>query len=171
MEAQSKPTERSLLMTLLIVVGAVAVIGLGTWGVFTLLDGGPVPADEARVEISFTGDGTTFVGDREIVAGTVTVTYSNDSDAASILYVMGYETGSDALADELQVVEEGGIVITGEPPTAGYFEVLYDQPVAPGTHTYTVDLEAGNTYLFDAGPEDFHQSGLWRLAVIEVFEP
>lgn len=171
MQAQSQPAERSRLMGVLAVVAGIAVVGLGAWGIVWWQDGGAVPADEAQIDIAFTGDGTSFVGDREIIEGTVTVTFSNETDSEGMLYVMAYETGSDALAEELEVVEEGDSVITSDAPTAGFSEVLADWPVSPGTHTYTVDVEAGNTYLFDAGPEDFHQSGLWRMAVIEVVEP
>lgn len=171
MQAQSRSTERSRLTTLLAVVGIIAVVGLATWGVLALLDGGPVPAGEAQVDVAFTGDGTSFVGDREIVEGTVTVTFANDSGSEVMLYVMAYETDSNALAEELRMIEEGGSLVTGDAPIAGFTEVLSEWPVSPGTHSYTVDLEAGNTYLFDAGLEDYHQSGIWRMAVIEVVEP
>jgi len=133
--------------------------------------GGPVAADEAQIEITFTGDGTSFVGDREIIEGTVTVTFSNETDSVATVYVMGYETGSAALAEELKVVEEGNSVVTGDAPTAGYFEVDFEalgDYVPPGTYTWTMDLGPDNTYLFDVGPEGFHTKGLWRMAVIEV---
>lgn len=171
MQAQSRPADRSSVTTLGAAAAVVVVIGLGIWGIFVLLGGGPVPADEARIEVAFTGDGTSFVGDREIVEGTVTVTFSNETDSDGILYVMAYETGSDALAVELEMIEVGGSLVTSDPPVAGYTEVLSDWPASPGTHSYTVDMEAGNTYLFDAGFEDYHQSGIWRMAVIEVVAP
>jgi hypothetical protein len=88
--------------------------------------GGPVPADEARVEITFTGDGASFVGDREIAEGAVTVVFSNESDSAARFAILGYETGSDALAEELEVMDEGDAVVTRDAPTDGYFEVGFD---------------------------------------------
>lgn len=84
---------------------------------------------------------------------------------------MGYETGSAALAEELEVIEEGGSVMTGAGPTAGFVEVDFEalgELVDPGTHTWSMDLEPGNTYLFDVGPEGFHIKGMWRSAVIDV---
>jgi hypothetical protein len=39
--------------------------------------------------------------------------------------------------------------------------------VEPGTHGWVMDLKTG-TYIFDVGPEDFHDTGLWRAAVFEV---
>lgn len=133
--------------------------------------GAPVPAEAAQIEITFTGDQADFVGDREIVDGTVTVTFLNESDDLAIFTVLGYETGSAALADELEVVAEGASVITGDAPTEGYVEVEFEgfgDRVPPGSHTWKMDLEPGYTYLFDVGPKDFHVSGLWRAAVIEV---
>ena len=132
---------------------------------------GPVPADEAQLEFTFTGDGASFAGDREIAEGAVIVLFSNEADGAAIFTILGYETGSDALAEELEVMEEGGTVVTSDAPTDGYFEAEFDdlgEAVAPGDYSWTVDLVAGNTYLFDVGAEDFHVSGMWRPAVIEV---
>jgi len=131
---------------------------------------GAAPADEAQIEITFTGDGTTFVGDRRIIEGNVTVRFSNESDGRTIVAVLGYETGSEALADELEVLAEGRSVVTGDLPTEGYFEVEFEGQgdLVPGSHTWTMDLGPGNTYLIDVGPEGFHTEGLWRAAVIEV---
>ncbi len=132
---------------------------------------GPVPADEAQLELTFTGDGASFAGDREIAEGVVIVLFSNESDGAAIFTILGYETGSDALTEELEVMGEGGTVVTSDAPTAGYFEAEFDdlgEAVAPGDYSWTVNLVAGNTYLFDVGAEDFHVSGMWRPAVIEV---
>lgn len=170
MQAQTKPTGRSRVLTVLVVIAGIVVIGLGIWAIFALVDGGPVPADEAEVSIAFTGDGTSFVGDRDIAEGSVAVNFSNETDAPAVVYFMGYATGSDALAEELGVLEEGGSFVTSDPPTAGFFEVFGDT-VEPGAHTWTLDLKAGNTYLFDVGPENFHEDGIWRMAVIEVVEP
>jgi hypothetical protein len=54
-------------------------------------------------------------------------------------------------------------------PAEGYVEVELEGSgeLAPGIHTWTVDLEPG-TYLFDVGPPSFHTTGLWRAAIIKV---
>ncbi len=128
-----------------------------------------VVADEAQIEISYTEDGTAYAGDREIIEGTLTVTFSNETDNEAIVGLLRYETGSDALAEELEVIQEGHRSVTADPPTEGYVEVNLEgsSVLAPGSHTWTVDLEPG-TYLFDVGPLDFHITGLWRAAVFEV---
>ena len=84
---------------------------------------------------------------------------------------MGYETDSDALAEALEVLEEGGTIVTSAAPTAGYYEVEFDglgELVQPGSYSWTMELVAGNTYLLDVGPEGFHTKGIWRAAAIEV---
>lgn len=146
----------------------VAAVAVAIWIIND--DGGPVPADQARIEFTFTGDGTSFLGDREIIEGTVTVEFSNKTDDRAVVAVLEYQTGSAALASELEVIEEGGMVVTSDPPTAGFEWVEAEgmNDLGPGGHTWTMDLEAGNTYLIDVGPEGFHTKGLWRAAVIEV---
>jgi hypothetical protein len=129
-----------------------------------------VAADDAQIEITYTEDGTTYVGDREIIEGTATVTFSNETDGEAVVALLRYETGSAALAEELEFLEEGNRVVTGDkPPTAGFDDVDLEGSggLVPGSHTWTVDLEPG-TYLFDLGPVDFHTTGLWRAAVFEV---
>lgn len=129
----------------------------------------PVAAGEAQIDITYTDSGTTYVGDREIIEGTATIGLSNQTASEAIVVLLRYETGSAALAEELQLVEEGSRLVTGELPTAGYDEIdlAGSGVLAPGIHTWAVDLEPG-TYLFDVGPLDFHTSGLWRAAIFEV---
>lgn len=135
----------------------------------TTVDDGPVKAEEAQIEMTYTGDEVSFVGDHEIIEGTVTVNFSNESTTTPILAVFGYETGSEALAQELEFLAEGERgVPNGDLPVTGFFEVdfdLGDGPV-PGSHTWTIDLAPG-TYIFDVGPGDV-TTGFWRIAVIEV---
>ena len=128
-----------------------------------------VTEGEAQVAITYTGSGTTYVGGDEFIEGTVTIRLSNETDSEAIVVLLRYETGSAALAEELEVVEEGSRLVTGELPTAGYDEVDLEGSGAllPGSHTWAVDLQPG-TYLFDVGPLDFHTTGLWRAAVFEV---
>ena len=129
----------------------------------------PVAAGEAQIDITYADSGTTYVGDREIREGTATVTFANETGAEAIVILMRYETGSAALAEELELVEEGGVLVTPDPPTAGYDEIDLEGSGAlmPGSYNWTVDLEPG-TYLFDVGPLDFHTTGLWRAVVFEV---
>lgn len=131
--------------------------------------GGPVEANEALIEMAYTDDGTSYTGDREIIEGTVTVTFANETTTTPLLAVFGYETGSDALAEELAFLEEGERgVPSGALPVTGFFDIEFDPgDLGPGSHTWSMDLVPG-TYLFDIGPEDFMTTGLWRMAVIEV---
>ena len=152
---------RSRVMLLTVAVGLV-VASCG---------GGPVEADEALIEMTYTDDGTSFTGDREVIEGTVTVTFANETTTTPLLAVFGYETGSEALAEELAFLEEGERAVpSGVLPVTGSFDIEWDMgdgDLGPGSHTWTMDLVPG-TYLFDIGPEDFMTTGLWRMAVIEV---
>jgi hypothetical protein len=151
------------------VVAIIVLVGLAVVAWVMRDDEGPVATDEAQIEITFGDDGTSFVGDREITEGTVTVAFSNETDSVAIVALFGYTPGSAGLAEELEFLEEGDRGVPIGTPEAGYFEVDIEgsDDVAPGSHTWTMDLEPG-TYLFDVGPEDFHTTGLWRAAVIEV---
>ena len=152
-----------------VVVAIIVTVGVAALA-WIMTSAGPVPAEEAQIEITFSGDGTSFVGDREIIEGTATVTFSNETDGRAILVVLGYETGSAALAEELGVMAEGSSVVTSNAPTAGFSEIEFEgqNDLVPGSHSWTMDLEPGNTYLVDVGPEGFHTKGIWRAAIIEV---
>jgi hypothetical protein len=152
---------RAAVVAVIVVAGAVAVLMYN--------DGGPVPADEARIELTYGDDGTSFVGDHEIIEGTLTVTFVNETTTTPLLAVFGYETGSDALAQELAFLGEGERGVPGGGlPAGGFFDIEFEPgDLGPGSHTWTMDLIPG-TYLFDIGPEDFLTAGLWRMAVIEV---
>jgi len=129
-----------------------------------------VAADQAQIQMTYTGEGTSYVGDREIIeGGPATVTFSNETTGLVLVDVLRYKTGSDELAEELALVEEGNSVVPSRPPGAGYVRAWSGGlgGLEPGSHTWTMDLEPG-TYVFDAGPEDFMTTGLWRVAVIEV---
>lgn len=154
-----------------LVAAIVVLVGIAVVAWVLTNDGGPVPADEAQFEMTFTDDGTSFVGDHAIIEGNITVTFSNETDGTAMLAVWGYETGSAALAEELEFLAEGELGVPGGPlPVAGFFEPEFEIPggdPVPGSHTWTMELRPG-TYLFDVGPADFMTTGLWRAAVIEV---
>ena len=154
---------------LAVVVAIIVLVGVAVVAWVMRDDEGPVAADEAQIEITYTDDGTSFVGDHEIIEGTVTVAFSNETDSVAIVAMFGYESDSAGLAEELEFLEEGDLGVPVGAPEAGYFEVDIEgsDDVAPGSHTWTMDLGPG-TYVFDVGPEDFHTTGLWRAAVIEV---
>jgi hypothetical protein len=48
---------------------------------------GPVAAHEAHIEITYSDDGTSFTGDREITEGTINVTFVNEADSEASLAV------------------------------------------------------------------------------------
>lgn len=154
---------RSRLMLLTVLVGLVAA-SCGS---------GPVAADEAQIEMTYTDDGTSYEGDREIVEGTVTVTFVNESDAPVTWSIWGYETGSEPLAEEMAFLAEGENGVPPAPmPVAGFYVIdlgFPDDIGEPGSQTSTLDLVPG-TWIFDVGPEDFRTTGLWRAAVIEVVD-
>ena len=82
---------------------------------------GSVAADEAQIEMTYTGEGTSYVGDREIIeGGPATVTFANETTGLVLVDVLRYETGSDELAQELAIVEEGNSIVPSGPPGAGY---------------------------------------------------
>lgn len=155
------------------VVLAVVVLAVGAAVVAWLVmsDDGPVAADEAQIEMTYSGDAVSYVGDHEVIEGTLTVTFTNETDAPAMFIVFGYETGTEALAEELEFVGEGDRAVpSGPDPVAGFFDVDFEYSgdiSEPGSHTWTMDLAPG-TYIFDVGPDDFMTTGLWRLAVIEV---
>jgi hypothetical protein len=154
---------------LVAVIAIIVIVGVAVLAWIMTNDEGPVAADEAQIEMTYTDDGTSFVGDHKITEGTVTVTFSNETTTTPEFVVFGYETGSEALAEELEFLEEGDRgVPSGTLPAAGFFDVDFDPgELVPGSHTWTMELRPG-TYIFDVGPEDFMTTGLWRIAVIEV---
>lgn len=129
---------------------------------------GPVAADKAQIEMTYTDDGTSYEGDRKIIQGTASVTFSNETAGAISVDVFRYETGSDGLAEELALVQEGNRAVLTGPPVAGFNREFF-QTFQPGSNTWTMTLIPG-TYIFDAGPSDYITTGLWRLAVIEVVD-
>ena len=126
-------------------------------------------ADEAKIEITYTDDGTAYVGDRMIVEGTATVRFSNETASEAVVILFWYEPGSAGVAEELEYLLEGDHGVPIGDPAEGWVEVELEGSggAAPGSHAWTVDLVPG-TYFFDVGPLDFHTTGLWRAVVFEV---
>lgn len=150
------------LIAIILVVGAAVVVWIATSGQ------GPVAASDAQLEMTLTDEGSAFVGDHEIVEGTATITFTNETAGPVTFMAFGYETGSVALAEELGFLEEGdyGVPI-GVDPAEGFFDPDIGGEFEPGEHTLTADLQPG-TYIFDASTGDVMTAGLWRVAVIEV---
>jgi hypothetical protein len=140
----------------LVVVGAVVVAWVLAAG------GGPVAAGDAQIEVTFTGDGTSYDGDREIVEGDADITFVNDSDFLAWFVILRFDTGSAELAAELDLLTEGGSVFSD---TALPFDPEFNQTFAVGTHSVEFTLEPG-TYIFDTGME--FVAHVNRAAVIEV---
>jgi ketosteroid isomerase-like protein len=154
-------------------VFAIAVVSLGLGaGVGACADGDDreptsdaVPAAEARIEVSFTGDGTSYVGDRNILEGSANLTFHNDSADDASLAVLRFDTDSEELAEELAFIPEGSSEMPGDRMPAS-FEFLEEYP--PGSHSATIELRTG-AYLVDVaatGPAD--STVVWRAAMIEV---
>lgn len=152
-----------------LLVGVVATVVLVGAVVAWLMANGPVAADQAQIEITYSDDGTSYTGHREIVEGTATIEFSNDTDSNVTVGFYRYDTGSTALAGELEFLEEGARGVPAGLPVEGYSEIGLEgsDALAPGSHTWTVDLQPGS-YIFDVGPPDFHTTGLWRAVVFEV---
>lgn len=144
-----------------VVVAAGAAIGI--WA-FTR-DSGPVAAEDARIELTFTGDDASYIGDREIVAGLADLVFINEWNRPAYLVVQRFDPGSALLDAELAIRPEGGDFFPDGPPSGD--PVIMEQ-YAPGTVTESISLEPG-TYVVEAGsaidPEPTH---VWRAAVIDV---
>lgn len=154
--------------TVVAIVAVVVVAGIAAVAWLMTSDDGPVAANEAQIEMAFTADGTSYVGDHEIVEGTATITFSNETTGPVTLMAFGYETGSAALAEELEFLEEGeNGVPSGVDPAEGFFDPNIGGDYEPGEHTFTAELQPG-TYIFDAATGPVMTSGVYRVAVIEV---
>jgi len=131
----------------------------------------PVAADQAQIEMTYTGEGTSYVGDREIVEGPATVTFSNETSSTVLVVTWMFETGSDALAQELEALPEGSFAERdpGGPPGGLSLErpLGLMEDAQPGSNTYTMQLQPG-THLFDVAPDGNPIHGIWRVGAIEV---
>lgn len=150
----------------ILVVAIVIVAGLGVaTGIWALArDRGPVPAEEARIEVTFTGADASYDGDRQIVAGLGEVVLVNDGTDPAYLVVQYYEPGSAVLEADLARYPEGTDFVTIDQPTG---ELVILNQYAPGRTTEPVEFQPGTYYVEAAlaGPDSTH---VWRTAVIEV---
>lgn len=148
-----------------VVVVAVIVAAVAAVGVWALTqDNEPVAAEEARVELTFTGEEASFEGDREIVAGTGDVVFVNDGSVSAWLVVQYFEPGSNVLEDDLAEYPEGTDFVTSDMPSG---EAVIMQAYAPGRTTERLEFEPG-TYVIEAAMANPGSTHVWRAAVIDV---
>jgi hypothetical protein len=149
------------------VAAAVVIVGAaaGIW--FMLYDSGPVAAADARIEMTFSGDGTSYSGDRKIVEGTARFTLFNESTERLALLAHRYDPGSTDLAADPGEVQEGIRFLPGAHEVPESAIELLEFEISPGSRTWTLDLRPG-IYLFDVGYGNYQATGVWRAAVIEV---
>ena len=141
-----------------VVFGAIAVALVASG------DGGPVAAADAQIEVTFTRDGPSYVGDREIIAGEAEVIFINNADFPSWLAVHRYDTGSAELTDELaRNSAAGAFVSPADQPTPAEMEVF--QLFGRGANPVEITLRPG-TYIIDTAMD--MTNVVWRAAVIEV---
>lgn len=141
----------------------VAVAAIGIWAVTN--DGGPVAAEDARIELTFTGDEASYAGDAEIVEGTADVVFVNESDLPAYVVVQGFDTGSAELEAELANAPEGSDFDANGGPQG---EILLMDEIAPGSATWPILLEPGTYFVEAATAPDDAPTHVWRTAVIEV---
>jgi hypothetical protein len=148
------------------VVGAVIVaVAAAAVGIWALTTSRPVAAEDAQIEVTFTGDEASYAGDTEVIEGTANVAFVNDTDRSAYAVVLRFETGSTELDAELATIPEGSDVVTA----AGHGgATVLMEGISPGsTQTWEVPLEPG-TYVFDAAKGIGQETHVWRVAVIEV---
>lgn len=141
----------------IVVVGGLVV----AWLITT--DGGPVAAGDANIEVTFTGDGASYDGPREVIAGDASITLINETTNPVWFVIQRFDTGSDELADSLASLQEGGNVVPGDQDRPS--GLVLTRTLGSGAHPVTLTLQPG-TYIFDTGFEFANM--VWRAAVIEV---
>ena len=123
-------------------------------------DGGPVAAGDARIELTFTGDGTSYDGHREIIEGRAEVTFINKTNRPVWLVIQRYDAGSAELADELSLVQEGGSIPLPDGPLPDAVEL--NRIMRSGANRVEIALKPG-TYIIDAGIVDAGSDRLWCI--------
>lgn len=150
-----------------VVVAVIAGLAIAAYAIWTSSgDEGPVAAEDAQIELTYTGDEATYSGDREIVAGSADVVFSNESDRVANIVVQRFDTGSAELAAELAPRPEGSdFDAEGMPPG----EVALMEEIGPASRTWRITLEPG-TYFIEAAyaGDENTPTHVWRTAVIEV---
>jgi hypothetical protein len=142
-------------VAIVVAVGATIAI----WAITK--DDGPVAAKDARLELTFTGDDASYVGDRKITVGLAEVVLVNDANRPIWFVVQYFEPGSAALQAELDRGDD--FVTDGSPPgQTPIFEEL-----DPGRVTRSISLKAG-TYLLTAAEASEENVHVWQPGVVEV---
>ncbi len=142
---------------------AIVAAAVGVWAMNSD-DGGPVAAGDARIEVTFTGDGTAYSGHRQITEGLGEVTVINEAPSTWGVMVQRFVPGSHQLAAELALAPEGGDFVSslGQPSR---MVAAYDG--IPGESTQPILLEPG-IYILDFGNAEGDLTYIYRAAVIEV---
>jgi hypothetical protein len=150
-----------------IVIVATAV---GVWA-FTGGDGGPVASADAQIEITFDGNDATYTGHRQIIEGRAEIVLTNASTGSAWFVVQRFDTGSNELTAELARAAEGADFVTTDGPLGEakiMEEILPESGSFSGNVTRPIRLEAGSTYVLEAGLAGEESTRIWRAAVIEV---
>jgi hypothetical protein len=161
-----KPPSRARGRSLWIVAVIVAVVAGAAFGIWAITrDGGPVAAEDAQIEVTFTGDGTSYSGDREIVEGTARITLINESTELLEFGVVRIDPGSQELPADLAELLEPTFFVDWD--AAEVLAVWEDIPT--GSETWTLELRPG-IYLLELSysSESAQTSRTYRAGVIEV---
>lgn len=159
-QVTSRPRRSGLLAA--IAIAAVVVVGavIAIWAVTG--DDGPTAAEDARIELTFSGDDATYAGDREIVEGRADVMLVNDASRPIWFVVQYFEPGSTAI--DLDRYPEGTDFVSDGGP-AGDPAVM--EQIDPGSVTRSIVLRPG-TYIVEAAEPGEDATHVWRAAVIDV---
>lgn len=149
----------------IVVVAVVAGLALAVSAWVMSDDGEPVAAWDAQIELTYTGDSASYVGDREIVAGPAQIVFTNDSDDLGIIVVQRFDSGSAMLAAELEARPEG---IDFDTTTAPPGEVELMAELYRDRRIWRLILEPGTYFVEAAHVEGDGPTHVWRAAVIEV---
>jgi len=154
-----RPRRPKAIVALAVAIVFVAGAAIAIWAVTN--DGGPVAAEDARLELTFTGDDASYVGDREIIEGLAELVFINDGTQPVWFVVQYFEPGSAALESEL---DRGTDFFTnGTPPGATPIFEQHD----PGRTIRSILLEPG-TYVLQAADASGDSTHVWQPGIVEV---
>ena len=163
--AASQNRARRSWLWVAVVVAVTVAVAAAVVGIWALTTSRPVAAEDAQIEVTFTGDEASYAGDTEVIEGTANVAFVNDTDRSAYAVVLRFETGSTELDEELATFPEGSDIVSATGPAGS--TVLFEL-ISPGSaRTWEVPLEPG-TYVLDAAKGSGQETHVWRVAVIEV---